>query len=382
MLGDTFSGWLSIYTAGHGEFDAKSLVKKTREYFTTLNIPEELATDGGPQMTSTIFQNSLKAWEVRHRLSAAYNPHSNCRAELAVKVGKKLLRDNTGPGGSLDNDRFMRAIMQFRNTPMQDCRRSPAQMVFGRPMRDFLPNMVHKYEPAKDWSVTQEYRERTLAMKRESDDKRWSQRTRDLEDLPVGTLVSLQNQTGNHPNKWEKTGIVLENKPHSQVVIRVDGSRRVTTRNRRFVRPLHPALRREVTPKPVMRKEKRRDTTQDQPVHEAPAVVRVPVPAGDRQVQDDDHQNGVEDHHVHPVQEMVGHGDHDSIPVVVEAPLVGSVPQVPESVPLTGNTASHEEGPRPKRSPKPNSKYSPEVYDLSYVGKRTRSRRSIRRAGT
>ena len=51
-------------------------------------------------MTSTTFQNSLKAWEVRHRLSAAYNPHSNCRAELAVKVGKKLLRDNTGPGAA------------------------------------------------------------------------------------------------------------------------------------------------------------------------------------------------------------------------------------------------------------------------------------------
>ena len=30
--------------------------------------------------------------------------------------------------------------------------------------------------------------------------------------------------------------------------------------------------------------------------------------------------------------------------------------------------------------PKPNPKYSPEVYDLSYVGVRKRSRKSIRRA--
>ena len=39
--------------------------------------------------------------------------------------------------------------------------------------------------------------------------------------------------------------------------------------------------------------------------------------------------------------------------------------------------------PRPRRNAKPNSKYSPEVYDLSYVGgkQRTRSRRSIRRTG-
>ena len=91
-------------------------------------------------------------------------------------------------------------------------------MVFGRTLRDFLPAMLHKYEPAKDWVVTQENSEKILAMRRELDDKRWSQRTRDLEDLQVGMPVS-QNQTGNYPNKWDKTGIVLENKPHSQVFI-------------------------------------------------------------------------------------------------------------------------------------------------------------------
>merc|ERR1711891_103956 len=123
VLGGRLSGWLSIYTTGRGEFDGKGLVNKAREYFTTFNIPEEIATDGGPQLTSDVFQKSLKAWGVRHRLSAAYNPHSNCRAELAVKTGKRLLRDNVGPGGTLNTDRFMRAVMQFRNTPMQDCRR-------------------------------------------------------------------------------------------------------------------------------------------------------------------------------------------------------------------------------------------------------------------
>ena len=155
-----------------GGFDAKGLVKKTRDYFCALNIPEEIATDGGPQMTSTLFQQSLKAWGLHHSLSSAYLPHSNGRAEIAVKSGKRLLRDNVGRGGNLDNDRFMRAVMQYRNTSMQDSRRSPAQMVFGRQMRDFLPALPHKYEPAKDWSVTQEYRERTLAKKRESDDKK------------------------------------------------------------------------------------------------------------------------------------------------------------------------------------------------------------------
>jgi hypothetical protein len=40
VLGDRFSIWLSIYTASKGDFDAKALVKKSREYFTAFNIPE------------------------------------------------------------------------------------------------------------------------------------------------------------------------------------------------------------------------------------------------------------------------------------------------------------------------------------------------------
>ena len=46
-------------------------------------------------------------------LSAAYNPHSNCRAEIAVKAGKRLLRDNVGYNGTLDTDKVMRAVLQF-----------------------------------------------------------------------------------------------------------------------------------------------------------------------------------------------------------------------------------------------------------------------------
>jgi hypothetical protein len=79
VLGDIFSGWLSIYTARKGEFDARALVKRSREYFTNFNIPEEIATDGRPQMMSDVFQKSLKAWGIRHRLSGAYNPHSEPR---------------------------------------------------------------------------------------------------------------------------------------------------------------------------------------------------------------------------------------------------------------------------------------------------------------
>ena len=161
-------------------------------------------------------------------------------------------------------------------------------MVFGRQMRDFLPALPHKYKPTKDWSVTQEFRERTLAKKGESDDKRWREKTTDLEELEIGTPVAIQNQTGNNPNKWDKTGIVMENKPHSQVLIRVDGSRRVTMRNRRFVRRLDPTLRRSENPRTVMReKAKKFPPAQREQVREAVPVQPDGVPDEVHAVQDD-----------------------------------------------------------------------------------------------
>ena len=399
VLGDRFSGWLSIYSAGAGEFDAKALVNRSREYFTNFNIPEEIATDGGPQMMSDLFQKSLKAWGVRHRLSAAYHAHANCRAEVAVKVGKRMLRDNVGHNGTLDTDKVMRALLQFRNTPMQDCRRSPAQMVFGRAMRDFIPSLQYKYEPAKDWSVTQEYRERTLALKREADAEKWTKRTKDYAVIEVGTPVILQNQTGNNPNKWDKTGVVLENKPHSQVVIRVDGSRRVTTRNRKFVRKLNAV---PITPTPVAHKPSHSPAQRTPDNH--PATNSDPTPLAGIEADPD---QALSPHTPHRLLEdqapqISRPENYDQPDAISQLPEQQNHQDRNEGVLGTNDAEEHQEEhvqvrappeqpvpevgdpPRPRRNVKPNSKYSPDVYDLSYVGSkpRLRSRRSIRRAGT
>ena len=132
VVGDQYSGWLSIYEADRGDFDGKALERVLREHFTNFNIPEEISMDGGPQMLSEAVQSCLSRWGVKHRLSSAYFPHSNSRAKLAVKTGKRLLRDNMTVHGSLATDKVMRALMQYRNTPLTDLRLSLAQIVFNR----------------------------------------------------------------------------------------------------------------------------------------------------------------------------------------------------------------------------------------------------------
>ena len=104
-------------------------------------------------MVSTETQKFLNRWTVKHRLSSAYFRHSNCRAELGVKSGKRMLRENTKANGDLDTDAFLPALMQYRN---KETKRSSAQVIFGRNIRDFLPILPGRLKMRPEWNITME----------------------------------------------------------------------------------------------------------------------------------------------------------------------------------------------------------------------------------
>ena len=112
---DRYSGWLSVYQAGPD--GAESLIKELKTHFTTFGISSELASDGAGEYVSGKTQKFLKNWKVNFRLSSAYFPHSNQRAELGVRAAKRMLRENLSASGNLDTDRFLRALLTYRNTP-------------------------------------------------------------------------------------------------------------------------------------------------------------------------------------------------------------------------------------------------------------------------
>ena len=61
-----------------------------------------------------------------------------------------------------------------------------------------------------------------------------------LGPLTAGQVALVQNQTGNKPKRWDRTGLVVEVKPHDKYTIKMDGSGQTTDRNRRFLRPTTP----------------------------------------------------------------------------------------------------------------------------------------------
>ena len=227
---DRFSGWIIIHHYPNGA-TARQLISSCRSIFTSYGVAEDASTDGGPQFKSHEFEEFLKHWGVKHRLSSAYYPQSNGRAELAVKAAKRIIRDNTLPNGSLDSDKATRALLQHRNTPLADLGMSPAQLLLHRSIRDHIPVNPTHYELHKDWILSADERERLYARRDEAIRDSYNATAHPLAPLAVQTLVMIQTK-----GKWDKSGRVIEALPHRQYRIRVDGSGRVTLRNRRFLR--------------------------------------------------------------------------------------------------------------------------------------------------
>ena len=135
------------------------------------------------------------------------------------------------------------ALLQYRNTPGRDgtCE-SPAQILFGRQLRDGLPT---PYFVRSEWGKLRELRERGYAqLHGKNVDKRC------LKPLSVGDIVLVQNQQGSQPTRWDRTGMVVETLGNRQYSIKMHDSGRLTLRNRRFLRktqPLNPANRQPVS---------------------------------------------------------------------------------------------------------------------------------------
>jgi hypothetical protein len=166
LMVDRYSNWPVIKLC-HQE-TAEELVKSLREFFCQYGTPEQLASDGGSVYMSSTTQNFLKTWGVEHRVSSAYNPHSNLRAETAVKSMKRLVAKNTGPSGSLDTDSMAMALLTYRNTPDRDTHRSPAQILYARTLRDAVPCPQGLLHLRKEWILTREARETALAKRTRS----------------------------------------------------------------------------------------------------------------------------------------------------------------------------------------------------------------------
>ena len=153
-------------------------------------------------------------------------PQSNGHAEDAVKVLKHLVSKTTTTGSI--NDNFYRGLLELRNKPGADGR-SPAQMVFGHPIRSCGP--AHHSTFAAEWQQQAEECDSKAARLLQGAQQHYNASAHALTTLKIGALVRLQDPVS---RRWDKCGTIVGVGYHRDYLIKTP-SGRVMWRNRRFL---------------------------------------------------------------------------------------------------------------------------------------------------
>ena len=95
-----------------------------------------------------------------------------------------------------------------------------------------------------------EQREIALSKRHMKRGQELTEHTKVLKPLEVSQTVSVQNQRGNKPNRWDQTGLVVEVKGYDQYVVMMDGSRDLSKQNRKFLHPIQPFMKKTDTQTP------------------------------------------------------------------------------------------------------------------------------------
>ena len=161
-------------------------------------------------------------------------------------------------GGMVDTEGVAMALLQYRNTPLLGVGHSPAQIMFGRTLKDALPNLPanlryraettnysKKYGvPASEyWKYILEGRELGASRKLAKSKEKYNEHASPLTTLSVGDSVQVQNREGNKPLRWDRTGQVVERMENRQFMVKIDGSGRVLLRTRSHLRKIQPSVR-------------------------------------------------------------------------------------------------------------------------------------------
>ena len=238
---DRYSGWLSLFNLPKD--DSRSVIKIFRTYFSTWGIPVNLTTDGASVYVSQEMEDFLLRYGVSHRVSSAYYPRGNKRSEVAVKSAKRLVLDNLGRNGSLDTDRMARALLMHRNQTDPVSGLSPAEVIFGRQLRDHLPFKPEKFQPRAEWRMEADQREKTYMKRHLLKHEQLSSTSKPLGPLEIGDSVALQDKSDpGKSGRFTKTGTVTDSLGFLQYEVKIDGSNRISTRHRSHLRKISPYI--------------------------------------------------------------------------------------------------------------------------------------------
>lgn len=223
VLVDYYSRFIEIMHLPNTQ--SYTVIMKLKCCFSRYGIPSCVVSDNARQFTSNEFKKFSKDWNFEHKTSSPRYPQSNGAAERAVKTAKEILSQK---------DVFL-AVLAYRSTPLVDIGMSPAELLFGRKIRNTLPCLPSTLDPqhinqkefrTKDQKLKQKQKERY--------DRRHG--VRNLPEIERGETVLVKTDL---EKGWRTPARVLEKVAPRSYMVRTE-SHGDLRRNRRHLQQVPP----------------------------------------------------------------------------------------------------------------------------------------------
>lgn len=255
---DHLSGWPVVYSFGKAVPSARHIIKAFRLFFADLGAPQKLRCDNGPQFAASEFRKFLTHWNVTWAPSTPHYPQSNGRAEAAVKSMKAIVAKAT-QNGELDNDSYIAAILEYRNTPSESGY-SPAQILFGHSLRSHVP--AHRNLFSQEWADKADaLKKEKLSALKEKAKTFYNRGSHSHAQLNLGQTVRIQDHA---TRRWDRSGKITGVGRYRDYRVTLP-SGRVFWRNRRFLRLAY-ANEEIPTPKEERKEENRENKPCPKPI--------------------------------------------------------------------------------------------------------------------
>ena len=119
-----------------------AVIGKLKKRFAMNGIPDTFHSDNGPLFNSNEFSAFAVMYEFEDITSSPEYPQSNGKVENAVKTSKNLMKKS-----ATTNSDFQLALLDWRNTPTEGMKSSPAQRMFRKRTRTLLTTSKELLEP-------------------------------------------------------------------------------------------------------------------------------------------------------------------------------------------------------------------------------------------
>lgn len=131
VIVDYYTKWLEIIPIKNA--DSSTLIECCKNIFARFGIPSELIADNMPFDSYEFKQFSIN-YKFKITTSSLYYPRSNGLAEKFVGIAKKIIKKCI-----IEKKDLQIFLLNYRNTPVTNCKYSAAQLLMSRVLDTKLP---------------------------------------------------------------------------------------------------------------------------------------------------------------------------------------------------------------------------------------------------